>query len=69
MFWLAVYGVSFLSGANYSHWYHIKGSMELIILVAIEPCVDLPFAMFTIYFGVGLFLAFGSGFQPGMVHS
>ena len=29
MFWLAVYGVTFLSGANYSHWYHIKGNMDL----------------------------------------
>ena len=31
-----------------------KGSMELIILVAIEPCVDLPFAMSTILFWCGL---------------
>ena len=40
--------------------------MELIILVAIEPCVDLPFAMFVILFWCGLIPGIWLlVFQPG----
>eukprot|EP00943_MAST-04B_sp_MAST-4B-sp1_P002234 g2234.t1 len=42
------------TGSEYSHWFHIKGIMELIILIAIEPCVDLPFAICTVLFWCGL---------------
>ena len=54
LFWLALYGVILFDGIEYNHWYHIKGIMELIILIAMEPCVDLPFAMSIITIWCGL---------------